>query len=144
VTDLLKLEVVRRTCRGILEAREQFSIKTNFDPVDGVLTLMSVPARSGPLGDGGRQSILDVSAALRRGTVTSIVWDHSALGWQVVWQVKPSQQVTVFVGVGGVHQFDALVELARCRPDVVAGVLVSILGGKDTHGSSAPEMFQGR
>jgi len=143
VTDLLKLEIVRQACRGILQTREQFFIRGILDPVGGVLTLTSVPACSARPGDDRRESISDLSAALRRGTVTSIVWDHSALGWQLVWEVRPSRRLTVFVGVGGVHRFNALVELARYRPDRVAGVLASILGGKDTHGSRAPATFQG-
>jgi hypothetical protein len=131
VTDLLKLEIVRQARRGILEARGRFSIRSTFDPANGVLALTSVPACSIPLEDNGSESTLAVSLALSRGRVTSIVWDHSALGWQVVWESRRSQRVTVFVGVGGVHRFDALVELARGRPDRVARVLASILGGQD-------------
>jgi len=81
-----------------------------------------------------------LSGALRRGTVTSIVWDHSALGWQVVWEVRQSQRLTVFVGVGGVHRFDALAELARRRPDRVAGVLASIFSGETAHRPSARDI----
>jgi len=85
----------------------------------------------------------DLSMALRRSMVTSIIWDHSALGWQVVWEVRRSRWLTVFVGVDGVHRFDALVELARSRPDNVAGVLVSILDGEATQESSAPATSRG-
>ena len=143
VTDLLKLEMVRQARRGILQARERFFIRSTFDPADGVLTLTSVPARRVSQEDNRGQSMSDLSGALRRGTVTSIVWDHSALGWQVVWELRRSQLLTVFVGVGGVHRFDALVELARCRPDRVAGVLTLILGGEDTQESNAPATFRG-
>jgi len=78
----------------------------------------------------------DLTVALRRGTVTSIVWDHSALGWQVVLESRQSQWLTIFVGVGGVHRFDAVIELARSRPNRVAEVLASILGGEDTQALS--------
>lgn len=143
LTDLFKLEIVRQACLGALEARERFFIRSTFDPTGGVLTLTSVPARRLSEEDNRRQLMADLSVALRRGTVTSIVWDHSALGWQVVWELRRAQWLTVFVGVGGVHRFDALVELARSRPDRVAPVLASILGGEDTQESGAPATVRG-
>ena len=123
LTDLLKLEIVRQARRGILQAQKGFFIWSMFDAADGVLTLRSVPARRLAEEDNRRPSMADLSVALRLGTVTSIIWDHSALGWQVVWEPRRAQWLTVFVGVGGVHRFDALVELARSRPDRVAPVL---------------------
>jgi hypothetical protein len=42
-----------------------------------------------------------------------------------------------------VHRFDALVELARCRPDRVARILTVILGGEDARGPSASATFPG-
>ena len=143
LTDLLKLEIVRQACRGILQARERFFIRSTFDPAGGVLTLTSVPARRLSQEDNRSRSMSDLTVALRQGTVMSIVWDHSALGWQVVWELKRSQWLTIFVGVGGVHRFDALVELARHHPDRVAPVLASILGGEDTQESSALAPFRG-
>jgi hypothetical protein len=143
LTDLLKLEIVRQARRGILQARERFFIRSTFDPAGGVLTLTSVPARKLSQEDNRSRSMSDLTVALRQGTVMSIVWDHSAIGWQVVWELRRSQWLTIFVGVGGVHRFDALVELARSRPDRVAGVLASILGGEDTQESSAPATFRG-
>jgi hypothetical protein len=131
VTDLFKLEIVRQARRGMLQAREPFFIRCSFDPAGGVLTLTSVPARCVPVEDNGSEAISELSVALRQSRVTAIVWDHSALGWQVGWEPKRSPRLTVFVGVGGVHRFDALVELARCRPDRVAGILPVILGGED-------------
>jgi Glycosyl transferases group 1 len=143
VTDLLKLEIVRQAREGILQAQDRFFIRNTFDPASGVLLLTSVPARDVSSEKNRVESMSDLSGALRRGTVTSIVWDHSALGWQVVWELRRSQRLTVFVGLGGVHRFDALVELARCRPDRVAGVLASILDGEGAHPSSARATFPG-
>ena len=140
VTDLLKLEIVRQARRGILQAQERFFIRTTFDPSSGVLTLTSVAARDASSEKNRSESMSVLSGALRRGTVTSIVWDHSALGWQVVWEVRQSQRLTVFVGVGGVHRFDALAELARRRPDRVAGVLASIFSGETAHRPSARDI----
>lgn len=131
VTDLLKLEVVRQARRGILEAQGRFSIRSSFDPANGVLRLTSVPARRIPEEDDGSESTLAACVALSEGQVTSIVWDHSALGWHIVWEAGRAQPVTVFVGMGGVHRFEALEELARGRPNRVARVLASILGGQD-------------
>jgi len=143
VIDLLKLEIVRRARKGNLQAREPFFIRSKFDPSSGALTLSSVPVRVGAREGNGDQSMSDLSVALRRGAVTSIVWDHSALGWQVVLEWRRSQRVTVFVGVGGVHRFEALTELARSCPDRVAGVLETIFGGEHAQGSSAPATSRG-
>jgi hypothetical protein len=143
VTDLFKLEIVRQARRGMLQARERFFIRCSFDSASGVLTLTSVPARGAPVEDNGSEAIAELSVALSQSRVTSMVWDHSALGWQVVWEPERSSRLTVFVGVGGVHRFDALVELARCRPDRVARILTVILGGEDARGPSAPATFPG-
>jgi hypothetical protein len=143
VTDLFKLEIVRQARREMLQARERFLIRWDFDSATGVLTLTSVPARGAQVTDTRREATSELSAALRQRRVTSMVWDHSALGWQVVWEPERSQRLTVFVGVGGVHRFDALVELAQCRPDRVAEILTVILGGADARGSSAPATLPG-
>jgi hypothetical protein len=143
VTDLLKLEIVRQARLGTLQTRERFFIRSMFDPAAGVLTLTSVPARRLSEEDNRGQSMSDLSVALRRGAVTCIVWEHSALGWQVVLEWRRSQWVTVFVGVGGVHRFEALTELARSRPDRVAGVLAAIIGGEAAQKSSAPATSRG-
>jgi hypothetical protein len=135
VTDLFKLEIVRQARRGMLQARERFSIRCSFDAATGVLTLTSVPADGAPVEDSGSEAASELFVALRQARVTSIVWDHSALGWQVIWEPEGSPRLTVFAGVGGVHRFDALVELARFRPDRVAGILTAILGGEDARGS---------
>ena len=138
VTDLLKLEIIRLARRRMLRSGESFSIRWKFEPGDGGLTIKSVPASSGRLEDNDSESVSEVFAALSERRVTSILWDHSALGWHVRWELKPSQWMTVFVGVDGVHRFDALVELARRRPRRVAGTLVSILAGRTTHGTRQP------
>jgi len=143
VTDLFKLEIVRQARREMLQAHERFFITCSFDAATGVLTLTSVPARGAPLADTGSEAISELAVALRESRVTSIVWDHSALGWQVVWERERSQRLTVFVGVGGVHRFDALVELAQCRPERVAEILTVILDGGDARGPSVPATLPG-
>ncbi len=143
VTDLFKLEIVRQARRGMPQARERFLIMCSFDSAGGVLTLTSVPVRDAPAEDNGSEAISELSVAVSQGRVTSMVWDHSALGWQVVWEPERSQRLTVFVGVGGVHRFDALVELARCRPDRVAEVLAVLLRGEGAPGPTAPATLPG-
>lgn len=143
MTDLLKFEMVRQARRGTLQCPERFMIRSTFDPAIGVLTLKSLPWHRVLPRDDASGSTPEVSAALRQGLVTSMVWDHSALGWQIVWEFSRAQSVTVFVGVGGMHRFDALTELARCRPDRVPGVLASILCD-DTPGTSTPATLPGR
>jgi hypothetical protein len=136
VTDLIKFDIVRQARRGTLRGPEGFSIRSTFDAVSGVLTLKSVPRHRVVAGDDGSGPSSEAAAALKRGLVRSMVWDHSALGWQLVWEFRGARRLTVFVGVGGVHRFDALMELARCRPDRVTSVLASILCDENTSGSS--------
>jgi hypothetical protein len=143
MTDLFKLEIVRQARRGMLQARERFFIRWSFETATGALKLTSVPAHPAPVEDKGSEALAELSVALSQSRVTSIVWDHSALGWQVVWEPERSQRLTVFVGVFGEHRFDALVELARCRPDRVAEILTVILGGEDARGPSAPAALPG-
>lgn len=143
VTDLFKLEIVRQARRGTLQARERFSIRCCFDSATGVLTLTSVPAHGGPLEEDGTTPISDRSVALSESRLTSMVWDHSALGEQVVWEPTGSQRLTVFVGVFGEHRFDAVVELARCRPHLVARLLTVILVGEVARGPNAPATSPG-
>ena len=131
MTDLVKLEIIRQARRGMLRTQEPFFIRSEFDPVTGVLRLTSMPARGLALEDKRGRPVLDLSVSIRPGTVTSLVWDHSALGWQVVLERRRSDRLTIFVGVGGVHRFDALLELARSRPDRVAGIVASVLRGGD-------------
>jgi hypothetical protein len=138
MTDLLKLEIVRQARQGTLQARERFSIRPTFDPTTGELALTSVPLRQISQEENRDRSMSDLSNALRQGTVTSIIWNHSTLGWHVIWERKRSQSLTVFVGIRGVHRFEALTELARSRPDRVAKVLVSILDGEKTSEMTAP------
>ena len=134
LTDLFKLEIVRQARRGILQAREPFFISCRFDAAAGELTLTSVPAHGASVEDNGREGISELSVALSQGRMVSILWDHSALGWQVVWEPHRAQRLTVFVGALGEHRFDALVELARSRPDRVVRVLTGILAGGDARG----------
>jgi len=42
-----------------------------------------------------------------------------------------------------VHRFEALTELARSRPDRVAGVLAAIIGGEAAQKSTAPPTSRG-
>jgi hypothetical protein len=132
LTDLFKLEIVRQARRGILQAREPFFIACRFDSATGELTLTSVPARGASVEDNGREVISELAVALSEGRLSSILWDHSALGWQVVWEPRRAQRLTVFVGTLGEHRFDALAELARSRPDRVASVLMGILAAGAT------------
>ena len=96
VTDLFKLEMVRQARRGALQARDQFFIRWSFDSATGALTLTSVPSHLAPVKDEGSEAISELSVALSQSRLTSMVWDHSALGWQVVWEPERSQRITVF------------------------------------------------
>src|SRR5438445_8762927 len=88
-----------------------------FDAESGVVTLTS----SGLSGE-KTETMRNGSAppglheALRGGRVKLIIWDHCVLSRQIVYVPFGRGWVTVGLGMGGVHRFDALTELARRHP----------------------------
>ncbi len=147
LSDLFKVEIVRKAGEGSLRAREQFRVAVTFDPETGVMTLRSAAAGGGVPEGGELRSDSSLSTALRGRQLSSIVWDHSAIGWQVVCAPQGSRWLTVFVGEGGLHRFEALAELARRRPRRVAAILLSMVRGRsihERHGSSGAARSRGR
>lgn len=116
--DLRKLDVIRRAQAGVLRTRQPFSLCLDFDGVSRTLVLTSVvefvPPPSAELPDEG-------------GQVNLLVWDHSALGHQVVYSLGRRHWLTASVGPGGVHRFDAVSQLLRLQPDEVWPVLRRVL-----------------
>jgi len=48
---------------------------------------------------------------------------------QIVYVPTGSRWITVGLGMGGIHRFDALVQLAQRHPETCAAILIPILAG---------------
>jgi hypothetical protein len=137
MNDLVKLDVVRQARTGVLRSRQPFRVSVSFEREAGALTIASGWDPRSPAGLHAGGSSVGPAAdlrgvlmeAFRAREIKAMVWDHSALGLQIVYQPSGSKWVTIGLGAGGVYRFDALAELARRYPDEVAGILVPILMG---------------
>ena len=130
--DLRKLWIVHRIGTGRLIARQPFELAMRFDAGSGTLTLSSFTSATG---DSRRSDWPDIAAALVTGKLGRLVWDHSALGHQIVYVVgrrggprrTRRRWITAGLGPGGVHRFDAVTELYRREPSAAASALVALL-----------------
>jgi len=129
--DLLKLDIVRLAQTRILMTRQPFTMSLAFDAESGVVTLTS-SGLSGENTETMRNGWAPpgLHEALRGGRVKLIIWDHCVLSRQIVYVPFGRGWVTVGLGMGGVHRFDALTELARRHPEEAASILVPILAGR--------------
>ena len=131
MNDLLKLDIVRRARTHTLRARLPFRVSVGFDAGSGVVTLTSSRLSEEDPETGRNGSVPPgLPEALRGGRVQLMIWDHSALSLQIVYAPFGREWVTVGLGVGGIHRFGALIELARRHPEEAAPILVPILAGR--------------
>jgi hypothetical protein len=139
MNDLLKLDIIRRARRGTLKARQPFQLSMDFDAETGLVILRSMalgksedmlrasesrPERGGAIGSA------QLEEAVKRGLVKLIVWDHSALSLEIVYAPVGQKPITVGIGTGGVHRFNALAQLAQHDPAQMASALTPILLGE--------------
>jgi hypothetical protein len=120
--DVRKLDIIRRALAGRLMTPHPFDVVARRDAGSGVVTLTSTPRTTDGV-DGRRAEEADIE-----GPIAVLLWDHSALGHQVVYALGRRRWLTASVGPGGVHRFDAVVRLLQRRPDLVRPVLAGILG----------------
>lgn len=123
--DIDKMEVVRGVRDGSLRSRVPFGIRVDFDATTGTILLASVPGEDGPAGGGDVPA--GARAALERGEVRRIVWDHTPVSQVVVVEAEGRSR-TVWVGTAGVRTFDALASLCGRSRDAAAAVLASLQG----------------
>lgn len=116
--DLRKLDIIRRARRGALRARQPFDVSGALDVASETLLLTSVAAAAD-----ARWSELPEQPD----RVATLVWDHSALGHQVVYRLGRRRWLTASIGPGGVHRFDAVNQLLRLRPAAVWPVVLRLL-----------------
>jgi hypothetical protein len=147
MNDLVKLDVIRRVRGGTLRARQPFHVTVGFDAEAGLLMLTSIAPRTSEdgavNGDARAQSdgVLEpaqLEEALKHGRVKVIVWDHSALSLEIVYAPLGRKWITVGIGTGGVHRFDALIRLARHDAAWMTSVLMPILRGEPLGRGTAP------
>jgi hypothetical protein len=139
MNDLLKLDIIRRVRRGVLNARQPFQLSVAFDAEAGLVMLTSMALRQSAdaVGEsesrpenGGAIVPTELEKALKRGLVKRIVWDHSALSLEIVYAPVGQKSITVGIGTGGIHRFDALVQLAQHDPAQMTSALMPILLGE--------------
>ena len=136
LSDLLKLEVVRRARRGLLSSREPFELTVALDD-RGVLTLRSVVP--GSVASGGVHGLAtEVEAALRERRISGVVWDHSALGQCIECQLAGPRWITLALGADGVHRLEAVTRLLRHAPERSLPYLLAILDAGNPGGRHAP------
>jgi hypothetical protein len=135
--DLLRLDLIRVARRGTLRSRQRFTVDWEYDAAAGAL--VAVSARR-PVGGGGPAAGAEPAAAgpaltpaareaLVQGRVRALVWDHAAVGPQVVCRAGRSRWLTFTLGPGGVYRFRALEQLYHADARAVGDALVMALGG---------------
>jgi hypothetical protein len=119
--DVRKLEIVRRARLGTLRTRQAFDVVGHFEAASKVLTLTSA------LPSAGRACLPPAEPTDIAESVATVVWDHCALGQQVMYALGRRRWLTASVGPGGVHRFDAIAELLRGQPAIVRPALRLLL-----------------
>jgi hypothetical protein len=76
---------------------------------------------------------------VKRNLVKRIVWDHSALSLEIVYAPLGQKPITVGIGTGGIHRFDALVQLAQHDPALMTSALLPILLGESVRPTAESE-----
>lgn len=134
MNELVKMDILSRVRADVLDCREPFGLNVSYDDEECALDLTShrrPGSRRVPLAP-------SVATALRAGTIRAIIWDHTAVGMQVVYRVsahrsrtgirfRPFAYVPVRVGPSGLFHFAALTALARMSPDTVGTALAHLL-----------------
>jgi hypothetical protein len=116
LADLLRL--------GLLEAeRRTFRLEPALE--DGGRRLLLYSRANGEPKSDLAASADEVDAALRSGGVSTVVWDHSALGSYV--PLPGRRQLQLRVGVADSHRFQALAAAMRRDPALGAEVLRELL-----------------
>ena len=122
-------------------AGEPFRLSGSFDEDAGRLTFTS------RAGDGecvtDEATVAAVARAARERRLRQIVWNHATLEQYVPLRFGPTGLRIAF-DVGrydayGVYRFDALVELARKRPDDVLPALAPLIGKPHGSGGTDPD-----
>jgi hypothetical protein len=145
VNELVKVDLVARARSAALESREPFGVTVGFDPLEGVIEVASYPGcRVASDGAGPPGELVE---AIRSGTLRAVIWDHSAVGMQVVYRIAHGNSggrgaaatrrgwMRVRVGPNGVFKFAGLAALGRRAPDRVGAALLELLAGPLPQGS---------
>ncbi len=131
LNDLLKLDIARRVRAGALISEPRFELAIAYDGAEGALSLRSTKCKrsdlqGGPSGCEGAVAS-EAEMAILRGEVKTVVWDHSAISQQIIYQSRRLRWVTVGFGAGGVYRFEAIEELYRRTPSATAAALLAVL-----------------
>ena len=115
--EVLELSLLRRAAAGELPA-QAFRLNAGFDAATKALSFVSVPVDVGaPPKDNHAQAALDV---LRAGELSSIDWDHRAMGG-LIHLDRPAMEVGI--GFQGLESFTVLAGIGRATPAALARAL---------------------
>jgi hypothetical protein len=145
LADCLRLTLVRQAQAGILTAWiRPFGVGARLEAGGATLTLKSWPltTKSPPApADPASGEPEWLAAALREGRLSTIVWDHRAIGVHAPYGLSPSWWLSVGLGTEGVYRFRTLESVARHLPDEVSAVLEPVLREEPV---GAPSLSLGR
>ena len=146
LADCLRLAVVRQAQAGTLTAWIQpFGVSARLEAKGAQLTLTSWPmpteGPSPPADRGRRGEVERLCASLGEGRLSTIAWDHRAIGVHVPYGLSPAWWLSVDLGRDGIYRFRTLESLARRFPDEVTAVLEPVLREDPT---GAPSFSFGR
>jgi glycosyltransferase involved in cell wall biosynthesis len=134
VSDLLRLDLLRRLRRRHLQATPEFAVAIRFPAGSSRLKLVSLAEEDDDLSDGPAQKAATpppnweaIRDALRGGNVQEILWDHSAIGTSCAAR-RRALRLQYWFGSDGLYRFSGLLAVSRCYPDQVVRMLRAALG----------------
>jgi hypothetical protein len=112
--EILELWLLQRAAAS----RESFRLNTEFDAEKRSLTYVSVPPGQDVVDDDA--SRMAVRAAVRKGELQTIEWDHRSLGGKVQLDDSATE---VGIGFGGLENFTLLARIGRHDPSALERAL---------------------
>jgi len=108
VLDLFLLRLLQELRAGRLQEPRTGAITVRFLGKQGVLLFRSEPIGSGAANGKSASEAGGVTADDLDSGSTRIVWDHSAVGAEILYPLCWSKRIAFFVGAHGIHEFQAL------------------------------------
>jgi hypothetical protein len=109
--EILELSLLRRSAAGTLGTIDKFTIASDFDAQRGCLRFTSWP--KGTHAQNAAASSVLAADALRSGAVSTVEWDHSAVGAMIRVE-RP--RVDIGIGTDGFKNYALLADIGRRNP----------------------------
>jgi hypothetical protein len=129
--DVLKLAVLGQTSNRSASRRAMFDVRPSLDVAQGILAFVSYPLKEAGR-DRNDSPVRDemgsaLRAAILKGHVRKVIWNHSDLEGAVRFAVTSSIGFSVSVGDANLYSFDALVTLGQRAPREVLRLFADML-----------------